>query len=285
MAVAGIVRRSANRSGALPAAPGSIRLMHASAPSAGMEEFFAPAYGVDGEGKRMRKPVGRSWRAAELRGKSFEDLHRLWWVCLKEKNALMTDRMYYNQVSVEMPDSSRVRKVRKTMARIKRVLSERKMAVDRAIAAADSVDLGEPLPAFEGEMVTLKKFGRKYEVPSDHPMAQRPTRAEHKEWARRRGRRDRFLARQAAIEAARAKGLDDLPEDVRKWYAEREAGQLQAQTVDDAIGRAEADTRFAHQEEGLGALRAAAAAEVEEAARERARAAKDAGSSDDDDRA
>lgn len=58
MAVAGIVRRSVNRTGALPAAPGSVRLLHASAPAAGMEEFFAPAYGVDGEGKRMRKPVG-----------------------------------------------------------------------------------------------------------------------------------------------------------------------------------------------------------------------------------
>lgn len=35
---------------------------------------------------------GRGWTVEELRKKSWDDLHKLWWVCVKEQNRLMTAR-------------------------------------------------------------------------------------------------------------------------------------------------------------------------------------------------
>jgi large subunit ribosomal protein L47 len=37
--------------------------------------------------------LGRSWKAEELRLKSNEDLHKLWYICVKEKNLLLADQI------------------------------------------------------------------------------------------------------------------------------------------------------------------------------------------------
>lgn len=69
--------------------------------------------------------TGREWQARELRLKSFDDLHGLWYVLFKEKNMLQTERYCARANGKKFTDAHRVGKVRRSMARIKLVLSER----------------------------------------------------------------------------------------------------------------------------------------------------------------
>ncbi|KAF5725579.1 39S ribosomal protein L47 mitochondrial [Tripterygium wilfordii] len=86
-----------------------------------LEELFEKDRGPEDE-----KPVyGRSWKATELRLKSWDDLHKLWYVLLKEKNMLMTQRQMLHAQNLRFPNPERIPKVRKSMCRIKHVLTER----------------------------------------------------------------------------------------------------------------------------------------------------------------
>ena len=65
---------------------------------------------------------------ADLRRKNFDDLHKLWFVLYKERNLLLSAR---NKARTSMRavsglDENRYIKVKRSMAGIKHVLSERK---------------------------------------------------------------------------------------------------------------------------------------------------------------
>lgn len=70
-------------------------------------------------------PAGRAWDPDELRQKSFSDLHKLWFVLIKELNLLSTQRLESNRWGTNDLSSTRIHKCRLSMARIKSVLSER----------------------------------------------------------------------------------------------------------------------------------------------------------------
>eukprot|EP01023_Acetabularia_acetabulum_P009180 TRINITY_DN1405_c0_g1_i2.p3 TRINITY_DN1405_c0_g1~~TRINITY_DN1405_c0_g1_i2.p3 ORF type:complete len:134 (-),score=12.76 TRINITY_DN1405_c0_g1_i2:344-745(-) len=100
------------------------RQLGSSCQSNGLEEF------VDLHGEFGKEPehIGRAWEACELRTKSFEDLHKLWYVLLKERNFLLSEKLRYRRVNMEMPRNDRIKMVRKSMGRIKQTLAQRALA-------------------------------------------------------------------------------------------------------------------------------------------------------------
>ena len=114
---------------------------------------------------RMKENVGRPWSVTELRRKSYDDLHKLWYVgrnivkfhdytilyyiqpllsptpfihcryvLYKEKNMLLTEVNLSRRRTIPMPQPERRLKVKKGMAAIKCVLGERKRAAIQAHA-------------------------------------------------------------------------------------------------------------------------------------------------------
>ncbi|KAH8750519.1 mitochondrial 39-S ribosomal protein L47 (MRP-L47)-domain-containing protein [Diaporthe sp. PMI_573] len=100
---------------------------------------------------------GRSWKVEELRRKSWEDLHSLWWVCVKERNRIATanwERAKGKYGYGDNESKAREMEVRKTQAAIKHTLTERFYAWEdaRKLAQKDpEVDLsGRGLPYMPG---------------------------------------------------------------------------------------------------------------------------------------
>ncbi|KAF9881924.1 hypothetical protein CkaCkLH20_01070 [Colletotrichum karsti] len=95
-------------------------------PNHGLWDFF---YGK----KLLQTPKedeshGRPWETEELRKKSWNDLHALWYVCLKERNRILTaskERTRRQLGFGALEASGRDETVRITMRRIKHVLTER----------------------------------------------------------------------------------------------------------------------------------------------------------------
>ncbi len=82
-------------------------------PNHGLWEFFnkerealtkpvKPA--ENGKQSGMPPPIGRAWTVEELRHKSWEDLHSLWYICCKERNRLATELKERKRLYVKVGD-------------------------------------------------------------------------------------------------------------------------------------------------------------------------------------
>ncbi|KAF8943497.1 39S ribosomal protein L47, mitochondrial [Haplosporangium gracile] len=93
----------------------------------GVEEFFENGKSIPTE----KSWTGRAWRASELRVKSFDDLHKLWYVLLKERNVLAAQKEEARRFHISkqyFSNKGRQIKCQKSMARVKFVLNERRLA-------------------------------------------------------------------------------------------------------------------------------------------------------------
>ncbi|KAI8971465.1 mitochondrial 39-S ribosomal protein L47 (MRP-L47)-domain-containing protein [Mycotypha africana] len=91
--------------------------------------------------------TGRAWKAQELRQKSFEDLHKLWYVLLKERNLLATQKEEARRLGLPKEvwtNQGRAIKCQKSMARIKRVLHERQLEYEKTLLKKDSASATTP---------------------------------------------------------------------------------------------------------------------------------------------
>ncbi|XP_016084921.1 39S ribosomal protein L47, mitochondrial-like [Sinocyclocheilus grahami] len=68
---------------------------------------------------------GAPWTAKQLRLKSKENLHKLWYVFLKEKNMLLTLEQEAKRQRLPMPSPERLKKVERSIMRLDTVVKER----------------------------------------------------------------------------------------------------------------------------------------------------------------
>ncbi|KAJ1678535.1 54S ribosomal protein L4 mitochondrial [Spiromyces aspiralis] len=89
----------------------------------GFEEFFE-----NGQALPKEQPQ------TELRNKSWEDLHKLWYILIKERNMLASQKEEAKRAGITyqfFSNTARIIKCKKSMARIKTVLNERRLAYEQ----------------------------------------------------------------------------------------------------------------------------------------------------------
>uniref|UniRef100_A0A1E1X9U2 Large ribosomal subunit protein uL29m n=1 Tax=Amblyomma aureolatum TaxID=187763 RepID=A0A1E1X9U2_9ACAR len=98
--------------------------LHTSCVQHGLMEFFEPKdkWGAD----EVR--AGKSWSKDELRIKSNSDLHKLWYILLKEKNMLLTMEEAAKREAELFPNPERIDKVKESMTNLEAVVRERNEA-------------------------------------------------------------------------------------------------------------------------------------------------------------
>ncbi|KAH6895461.1 mitochondrial 39-S ribosomal protein L47 (MRP-L47)-domain-containing protein [Thelonectria olida] len=109
---------------------------------------------------------GRAWTVEELRKKSWEDLHSLWWVCCRERNMLATSRAELVRSKIgfgERELDEREEEVTKTQRAIKHALTERMYTWQDAVDVA-MTDPEINLEGGEGQVYTPSAYEDEHEA-------------------------------------------------------------------------------------------------------------------------
>ena len=117
------------------------------------------------ENKEKKMTTGRAWRADELRLKSDDDLHKLWYILLQEKNLLMADTQYRVQHRGGRGHQDRILKVKISQARLLTVVHERFLVRERFKAALEKeyMDTHFPKPEPKPKVLRLRTDREKME--------------------------------------------------------------------------------------------------------------------------
>lgn len=108
----------------------------------GLERFWAGGQldpRATPDAVKSNADTGDAWPAVLLRMKSFDDLHKLWHVLLKEKNFLLTERQHAKSYKTQWAEHGRLKKVKLSMKRILTVISRREIH-QQTLRAKDILD-------------------------------------------------------------------------------------------------------------------------------------------------
>jgi large subunit ribosomal protein L47 len=133
--------------------------------SSGISSFYSHSLLDPNKTNNFSPPTGDAWPAVLLRLKSFDDLHRLWFIGLKEKNLLMSERQVYRSYNVRSPwpNHGRLKKTKLTMKRILTVLTRR--AIDQqCVEARDMLAKQKRREVLEYDKVRLDREGEELEA-------------------------------------------------------------------------------------------------------------------------
>ncbi|XP_063700237.1 large ribosomal subunit protein uL29m [Culicoides brevitarsis] len=148
---------------------------------------------------------GRAWLKPELRIKSNADLHKLWYILLKERNMLMTMEHECDRLGRFFPSPERRDKVKISMENLESVIQERNKAYYE-------LEVGEPVYIRENQEISTELGVTAEYLTKEHTIEK----AQNEEW--KKGRRFhgshavskflRYYREKYVLEKYRAKNRD-----------------------------------------------------------------------------
>jgi len=194
----------------------------------GMEEFFDTPERINNREVKS----GASWSKSLLRKKSIEDLHKLWFILLKERNMLNTLEHYCIEEDEPIPGEDRIEKVAESMSNLRDVIEEREHAKNMLLHGTPDNKQSEWRKSALGTTYLYRY--REHFIPEELQLIKK--RDKHADMAYFQGRleemhlrmeetrikkRDQYYYRIRMKYAALRRNNPKLPVKVPKWYMDK----------------------------------------------------------------